>query len=207
LGWNILGRLNPSKSMTGLGDLVPAMSVDGLGGDASSRGSRAGLLTLCLLFDLCTPLTGTCFLFFFLLSWFSPDFRFRLPLAALLSEGFELGGRLMSSSSSSIALEGSLANSTIFRVRLYRRGGMTLQIKVSPEINGGKTGPITLKGSSLQLAKIRADRGSASQDAIEFNNLSENTTASRIHLARSRAPYSIHLYLESLEYKNTYLRY
>jgi hypothetical protein len=206
LGWNILGRLNPSKSMTGLGDLVPAMSVDDLGGDASSRGSRAGLLTLWLLFDLCTPLTGTRFLFFFLLSWFSPDFRFRLPLAALLSDEFELGGRLMPSSSSSIALEGSLANSTIFRVRLYRRGGMTLQIKISPEING-KTGPMTLKGPSLQVAKISADRGSASQDAIEINKLSGNTTASRIHLARSRAPYSIHLYLESLEHKNTYLRY
>jgi hypothetical protein len=137
LGWNILGRLNPSKSMTGLGDLVPAMSVEELGGEASSRGSRAGLLTLWLLFDLCTPLTVTLFLFFFLFSWFSPDFRFRLPLAELMSEEFELAGRLMSSLSSSIALDGSLANSTIFRGRLYRRGGMTLQIKISPEINGG----------------------------------------------------------------------
>jgi hypothetical protein len=199
LGWDILGRLNPSKSMTGLGDLVPAMPVDDLGGEASSRGSRAGLLTLWLLFDLCTPLTVTLFLFFFLLSWFSPDFRFRLPLAALMSEEFELGGRLMSFSFSSIALEGSLANSTIFRVRLYRRGGMTLQIKISPEINGGKIGPMTLKRPSLQLAKIRADRGSASQDAIEFNNLSENITASRIHPTISRAPFGIHLYLESRE--------
>ena len=174
--------------MTGLGDLVPAMSVDDLGGDASSRGSRAGLLTLWLLFDLCPPLTVTLFLFFFLLSCVSPDFRFRLPLVVLLSEEFELAGRLIFSSSSSIALEGSLANSTIFRVRLYRRGGMSLQIKISPEINGGRTkigsvddakGPF-LPCSSLKVAPIKFSL--AGRHAIESNNLSENTTASRIHL-------------------------
>ena len=48
---NVLGRLNPSKSMTGLGDRVPETSSAGRTGDASSRGSLAGLLTLSLLLE------------------------------------------------------------------------------------------------------------------------------------------------------------
>jgi hypothetical protein len=47
---DVLGLLNPSKSITGLGDLVPTTSGSDVAGDASSRGSLAGLLTLCLLF-------------------------------------------------------------------------------------------------------------------------------------------------------------
>jgi hypothetical protein len=76
--------------MTGLGDLVPAGSCEGRRGEASSLGSLAGLLTLCLLFECDLPLNfapRSDLDFFFLLLWPSDsDFRFKVPLGVLSSE-------------------------------------------------------------------------------------------------------------------------
>lgn len=78
--------------MTGLGDLVPAGSCEGRRGEASSLGSLAGLLTLCLLFEYDIPLnfaprSDLDFFFFFLLLWPSDsDFRFKVPLGVPSSE-------------------------------------------------------------------------------------------------------------------------
>ena len=75
--------------MTGLGERVPARSLEvGLG---SSRGSLAGLLTLCLLlfFDiplLPDPFSGFDFLFLFLLAWAPSDMRFSEPLGVFSPE-------------------------------------------------------------------------------------------------------------------------
>ena len=115
----VLGLLNPSKSITGLGDLVPAISFCGLTGLASSRGSLAGLLTLCLLFE-CDPLTfppfsDFCFLFLFLLCPSSvPPPRDDDPLGTSWSEEFELVIFTAFSESESLFLEGRLANCTMF---------------------------------------------------------------------------------------------
>jgi hypothetical protein len=45
-----------------------------------------------------------------------------------------------------------------FSCEVIQTWGNDSSDKNFPEINGGKIGPMTLKGRSLQLAKIRADR-------------------------------------------------
>ena len=113
----LLGRLSPSKSMTGLGERTSSKSNLGLVGEGSSRASRAGLLILCLLFGR-APLGFFCedfdFLFLFVPSYRCPsssDLRLLLPL------GFSLSGetdfRLSISLPSCASVELSVLNWTL----------------------------------------------------------------------------------------------
>lgn len=110
--------LSPSKSITGVGDRVPTSSFLGLGDEASSRGSRAGLLTLCLLFE-CDPLTLRLFSDFdFLLRFLDPcpsssDLRLEDPLRTSSSEALNEDISPTASSFSLLPLVGGLVNCTI----------------------------------------------------------------------------------------------
>lgn len=118
--------------MTGLGDRVIALSSIDSSGEASSRGSLAGLLTLCLRFERgFDPLTwedfsAFDFLFFFLFN--SPstsDLRLRLPMACTWSEELD-SGIFRASLSSSLARRP--ANWTILSRIGHNRWGRSLTL-------------------------------------------------------------------------------
>jgi hypothetical protein len=108
----LLGRLKPSKSMTGLGD----RSVAGVGGAASSLGSRAGLLTLRRLCGCEFPLALNAFFFLrFLLLSASSALRFRAPFGGGLKVDEEEARLSLLSSllPPALALDPSLVELTI----------------------------------------------------------------------------------------------
>lgn len=114
---NLLGRLNPSKSMTGLGDLDPEASPSGRTGDASSLGSLAGLLTLNLLLETVPLVFGPLDLLLrFLLPSAPPTSDFLVPLGVFWPELGALDPPSMMGSL--LPVEGGLANWTILEERL-----------------------------------------------------------------------------------------
>lgn len=122
-GRDVLGLLNPSKSITGLGDLTSSSSSTG---DASSLGSLAGLLTLCLRFE--APLV-----FLVLFSDLDLDLRFRFLLPSSVRLAVPLGSASEESEDAIANLglgegeadggEDKWANFPICR---WRRGGLCL---------------------------------------------------------------------------------
>jgi len=156
--------------MTGLGDLVSETSSSARpGGDGSSRGSRAGLLTLFLLWCPFTPLLRLLFL----LPSPSSDRLFKVPLGVACPDA---ALSLWSGFGSPLSLSVEFANWAILWRMLLSRLGMTL--KNFPR----KADALRWR---LQLAKGSAFQGTSALCSIGnltlFNNKTPTTLT--IHTA------------------------